>query len=1792
MSRSSVAHEAPALSSTEQVARAIRSTGAGAVPVEEKLRLAALVLDAPEDSCFANRHRFVLDWLCGLLKAKSTSGAASPREDVRFWRLLDTLLHLSTGSSCAPEDDGAPPQQQLAPLLPGMRTRLSQSDRVLLQAAADAIASATAGDATAGAALCGRVRRVMRQMLHESWFRPGAEATIEYAASLCSSAARFVDIADERATEGGASPLAAACEHALLACIDAMRAVVALQGADVQPRKLLHLLAASLLRALLLLRAACTSRPRHTPPAGFAAARRDAARAIEQSMHQMIIHPDHVSEYAATLHRLGASGGGTLTETPPAAAADAPAAGAKGRKRSRGEAVADASSAGHNYTAAALETIAQLARDDDTGLQARGCAAATATTATDAPAGGTTRALLLPIQPLLLQWYRHAHAQQRDALEAERSTRQRLGLSSRHAQGEQDGTADAAASAGAAADFAFFRWLLVPRMAALGPLVDAASVALSTADTNGGARGEQAPGSLFAVSEAIGALSGLLRAAGTHSVYRPREDASGGQRSLITTVVAPTVNLANILSKPVKQPTPPAMHAGMSAAHANTCAALDALLTLDSLIMRPHLPDVIALLAAAPTALGGSAAASTSPAALLHTVIRTAAAERQLPLLLRTLAAAAVGQSASSGGVGLGALMGAAACWQQLADAVAAAAEAQAPELCDDLLVALETACASKGAGDGVAAWQLACLLGTVFDSLPLSAYASSALQKAAHRGLALADAMASSVKKALAVEKQPKNAAAMLLWRASAALERACADSLLPGGWGPSMPSTLPRALEVAHATLKRGGGDETEGGTPRVGTGALSACTPHLAAVEAVAYEVEWSHLELQVANASSPEDSTAGASTALATQMRKRLRQRLRLLTTWDAAEARRAARPSEWSSRIPACSSAHGGTGFVAHYALLCERAALVDEYAPSASLRRWLNVLWHAACSDAACSGANEARGDGRIGVAASAVADDVTRTSVPSAVWHMLHAAELYELPRVRSALLPSGWRWLQKRLADAKDVKGKKCRERLEFVLQELPPHLGGGDGGDEVDHAAGGEDGGDGAPSDKASCGDWAPLIGGSSEAHSLPLHASAWIQMANVLTLIGTLPVEWVPPEQVGWLLPRVLVFAQLMSPAGDGGADTGSQMQALDATLAAAAALATSAPAAARTCSRGKSFRRILRWCMLLPAQATADTPRAAEIETRCSELMRALTTAALHGVDARDEKPLLPPAWLKWADDVREALWTHGASSEHRAALVAMAAHLSALAAVVPPPPQRAKAKINAGADAAPAGEDEEAAAAAAAKAAAATAAATAATVAAATAWLWQLNAPIVGEGGKLDASAAICPAFNVLHDEFPSTSDGMPADDHALSAVLECVAVWLRCCNALHDHGATPPPPPRLSAAARCSIRILSQTEAGSNSSSHPRLCRAALALIDALSERPMMLSTHLPLGERRGLITLLLQLLRPLSRYAQLTPSGRPRPADGHTPLGMLRRLLAVADDGEGTFGWALSHLLDELKAPSPSAESTRAALLALALACAASTPAHATALMASLHDVLGGIVAAATRTADALEDVSDADSVRTVAVQALTALATNDQIKLSNSDGAALLVAAGSVAAHVELRNARASDAVAQDPRRLPSAGAFNASYFLLTALLRQRPRLVHASAPLLFSAVRGLLYALAHAAPGATLLVAGEQATKLPLDCARNMRRLLESIAGHKKVLVRHGSYILADVVAVCRERPLPAAGMAELLPGIHALLGMCTEIEVQAVHAASDGGRQRVLKELLESYERSFKHRGKV
>ena len=105
--------------------------------------------------------------------------------------------------------------------------------------------------------------------------------------------------------------------------------------------------------------------------------------------------------------------------------------------------------------------------------------------------------------------------------------------------------------------------------------------------------------------------------------------------------------------------------------------------------------------------------------------------------------------------------------------------------------------------------------------------------------------------------------------------------------------------------------------------------------------------------------------------------------------------------------------------------------------------------------------------------------------------------------------------------------------------------------------------------------------------------------------------------------------------------------------------------------------------------------------------------------------------------------------------------------------------------------------------------------------------------------------------------------------------------------------------------------------------------------------------------------------------------------------------------------------------------------------------------------------------------------------------------------------------------------------------------------------------------------------------------ESIVQLPLECTRHVSRLLEEVAGkaHRKALVRHAAYLLADVLSLFVHRPPSPAHRAELLPGVHALLGMCTTVELQECHAGSDGTAKRALQALRETYE-ATRFKGKV
>ena len=143
------------------------------------------------------------------------------------------------------------------------------------------------------------------------------------------------------------------------------------------------------------------------------------------------------------------------------------------------------------------------------------------------------------------------------------------------------------------------------------------------------------------------------------------------------------------------------------------------------------------------------------------------------------------------------------------------------------------------------------------------------------------------------------------------------------------------------------------------------------------------------------------------------------------------------------------------------------------------------------------------------------------------------------------------------------------------------------------------------------------------------------------------------------------------------------------------------------------------------------------------------------------------------------------------------------------------------------------------------------------------------------------------------------------------------------------------------------------------------RLRAAALALPDALSERPAVLFAALPSDDRHHLLALLARRLEHSATAVRLSPSGRVRAADAHSAVGMLRRLTLSGGDQDGaTYAWMMGALLAEV-APvtarsvgahydAPTTARMCASLLGLALIGAASAPqqrAHLDARKPDLH-------------------------------------------------------------------------------------------------------------------------------------------------------------------------------------------------------------------------------------------------
>ena len=432
-----------------------------------------------------------------------------------------------------------------------------------------------------------------------------------------------------------------------------------------------------------------------------------------------------------------------------------------------------------------------------------------------------------------------------------------------------------AASDGMGAPFAFGAWLLALPLSWGSSLLPAASPALTRAAGATGAPAGAAGAAVAAgaaasaaasarlLGDAVALAASLLDAMSASGAYRARQDASGAQRrvlagclDLATAVAraatarsgAASVALVAVSSEAASSEA----EAGRAAAGAGACALFAALLRLEPRLLQPLVTGTaagaraggggggaaaessdVAAAGESPIGLalslacelgGGEASARLAPAVpppavmlpppavmLVLRLVETHAAARRLHHLLEDLCAQAYRPS------GLRPLLRCAHFCAALAAAVAACEPAQAAELLEPLLQALQRASDAArerhAAARGSLRWaELAALSSLVIDSLPILPTTAPALRTCCVAVAAIASG-ASGAGSATDGAFGAGAAGSLLLWRASGALEAACAQLEQPGDWAAGSGQPVAAALATARRVLAGGDGDGGEG-------------------------------------------------------------------------------------------------------------------------------------------------------------------------------------------------------------------------------------------------------------------------------------------------------------------------------------------------------------------------------------------------------------------------------------------------------------------------------------------------------------------------------------------------------------------------------------------------------------------------------------------------------------------------------------------------------------------------------------------------------------------------------------------------------------------------------------------------------------------------------------------------------------------------------------------------------------------------------------------------------------------
>ena len=97
---------------------------------------------------------------------------------------------------------------------------------------------------------------------------------------------------------------------------------------------------------------------------------------------------------------------------------------------------------------------------------------------------------------------------------------------------------------------------------------------------------------------------------------------------------------------------------------------------------------------------------------------------------------------------------------------------------------------------------------------------------------------------------------------------------------------------------------------------------------------------------------------------------------------------------------------------------------------------------------------------------------------------------------------------------------------------------------------------------------------------------------------------------------------------------------------------------------------------------------------------------------------------------------------------------------------------------------------------------------------------------------------------------------------------------------------------------------------------------------------------------------------------------------------------------------------------------------------------------------------------------------------------------------------------------------------------------------------------------------------------------------LTCTNDINRLLECFADHEKAFNKHAPYLISDIIHLQKELPLPQSIRTHLLPGIYAILRICSKHELDLINIWLDEAGKSIFHSLHADYTKYYKFTGKV